>query len=323
MANPFFVAPPDTGGALQALMQGYDFADKRAKQAQQDAAYKEIGQTLQSGGAIDNNVLGKIMGLGPSGAPLLAAAAQLGKSDTTDEIKEYNLDMKQRQSRGLATMPFGDWKTALKVAGATKINNSVNTGENEYSKTINAGEAKRFLGFQDTARSAQDQLNSLQVMENAIKDPNFYSGPGAETFALPIKRAVAAFGGDPASAASMETFRAQANKAVLDSMGGSLGTGFSNADRDFVVSQVPGLPNTPEGNKALIDVNRKVAQRKIEISKMARQYAARNKGRIDAGFDDELAAWAEKNPLFPRPAAAPAAAPGVNRTRSGVQWSVE
>ncbi|WP_395451211.1 hypothetical protein ACHMW7_16295 [Aminobacter sp. UC22_36] len=86
-------------------------------------------------------------------------------------------------------------------------------------------------------------------------------------------------------------------------MGGSLGSGFSNADRDFVTDQVPTLSNTPEGNRALIEVQKKIAQRKIQIAKLARDYAKTNEGRIDAGFDEALAGWSEQNPLFPTKAA--------------------
>ena len=80
-------------------------------------------------------------------------------------------------------------------------------------------------------------------------------------------------------------------------MGGSLGTGFSNADRDFVVGQVPNLQNTPRGNKAVIAINRKMQERKIEIARMARDYEVQN-GRLDAGFMQQLSQWAEAHPLF-------------------------
>jgi hypothetical protein len=261
--------------------------------------------------------MGNVAGAGQ----IAALSKNLAAPESTDEIKEYNL-AKQQGFQG----SFFDFKTKLKQAGATKINNAVSLGENEYSKAIGKSDAERFINYQKGGQGAQTALQSLDVLENAMKDPNFYSGPGAERFALPLRQAQAAFGGDPKAAAAMETFRATASKAALDAMGGSLGAGFSNADRDFVLNQVPNLANTPEGNRQLIGVARKVRQREIEIARMARDYAARNKGRLDAGFDAELAAYAEKNPLFkdePRQSipASPAQQNG-NRTGTGVPWRI-
>ena len=50
---------------------------------------------------------------------------------------------------------------------------------------------------------------------------------------------------------------------------------------------VPGISQTPEGRKLLIDARRKVNERSIVVAKMARVYAQRN-GQLDAGFEDEL-----------------------------------
>src|SRR5690606_27468995 len=69
--------------------------------------------------------------------------------------------------------------------------------------------------------------------------------------------------------------------------------------RDFVIDQVPNLSNTPPGNAQLVDIQRKLNRRKQEIAQLAREYASRNEGRIDAGFDEYVAQWAEQNPLFP------------------------
>lgn len=305
MANRFYINPPNPLEALMTGVQGYEGAQKRAKQNELESAYKDVGAQITSGGGINSDVLGRLIGMGPQGTPLLTAVSALGKADTTDEIKEYKFDAQQRRERGQPVLPFGEWKTGLKLAGATKINNSVNTGENKYDNTLAEANAKRFLDFQKTGQAASSQLNSLNVMERAMEDPNFYSGIGAERFGLPLKQAISAFGGDPKGAASMEVFRANSSKAVIDSMGGSLGTGFSNADRDFVLSQVPSLQNTPEGNKQLIEVTRAVAKRNQQIAQKARDYAKRNNGRLDAGFDDELASWAEKNPLFAKAQTAP------------------
>jgi hypothetical protein len=297
MANPFAVEPTNILQALMMGTQGYKQGKEIATENRRSSALQQLmGGGAQPGATPDYAGVARTLAASGdlTGATQIAGLAKnLAGPESTDEIKEYNLSKQQGY-----TGSFTDWKTALKRAGATNVNTNVNTGEKEYDKVLNKAEAERFIGYQKGGQSAQSALQSLDVLDNAMKDPNFYSGPGAERFALPLRQAQAALGGDPKAAASMETFRANASKAALDAMGGSLGSGFSNADRDFVLNQVPNLANTAEGNKQLIEVTRKVRQREIEISKKARESAAKNGGRLDAGFDAVLQDYAEKNPLF-------------------------
>lgn len=208
----------------------------------------------------------------------------------TDDIREYEF-ARQQGYQGT----FTDFQTEMRRAGATSVN--VGGAEKGFDKTVGEGYGKRFLGMQEEAQGAQRALNALNIMEQSLNDPNFYSGFGAER-TLQLKRIGAAMGLDPKGITSMETFNSMTKQAALDTMGGSLGTGFSNADRDFVIDQVPNAGNTPEGNRRLVEIQRKLNQRKQEIAQIARGYAAEHNGRIDAGFDDYLSKWAEANPLF-------------------------
>ncbi len=188
------------------------------------------------------------------------------------------------------------------------INNNVDMkGESAYSVDRNKAFAKRADDIDTAEQSAFKTLNSLNQMENLIADPSFYSGFGADQLQA-LKSMTVSMGGDPNQVNSMEQFNTLSKNAALDTMGGSLGTGFSNADRDFVVGQVPNLQNTPAGNKAVIAINRKMQERKIQIAKMAREYEVKT-GRLDAGFMQQLSSWAEQNQLF---ANMPQAAPQQN-----------
>lgn len=208
----------------------------------------------------------------------------------TDDITEYQKAVEQGFEGS-----FMDYQVQMKKAGATS-NNFVQTGENAYAK-------KRAEGFADFATeadkgeaSATRMLMTLDSMTNAMNSPDFYSGAGAEQV-MAFKQAIVAMGGDPSSVKDMESFGAQAKQLALDAMGGSLGTGFSNADRDFVLGQVPGLGYTAQGNAALIEINRRMAKRKIEVARRARAYEAEH-GQLDAKFMQELSVWAEANPVF-------------------------
>jgi hypothetical protein len=59
------------------------------------------------------------------------------------------------------------------------------------------------------------------------------------------------------------------------------------------------LGKTPEANRMIIDSRKKLAQRDIEVAKMAREYRARN-GRLDEGFYADLEKFSGANPLFPK-----------------------
>lgn len=313
MANPFDVRVVNPLEALMYGEQGYKdmrgYQDDRTKRD----ARMEAQQALASGGDT-KGALAKLIGVGDyQGVQALGA---LGKADTTDEIKEYNL-AKQQGFQG----SFVDFKTGLRRAGATRVNNVISSGEKAYDTKVGGDYGQTFVDLQKAGRGSVGQMATLDTLEKLTEDPNFYSGPGAEKFALPLKQAISRMGGDPNTAQPMETFRALSSKSVLDTMGGSLGTGFSNADRDFVVSQVPNLGNTPEGNRSLIQIQKKVAKRTQDIAKLARDYSARN-GRIDAGFDAALQQWAEQNPLFPRGAQAPSSGGAPNTTQTGVPWRI-
>jgi hypothetical protein len=289
MANPFYVEPANPLQALMLGVQGYDRSQKSMKEAETRAARQGAADAYASG-QDNRGALARLISLGD--ADTIKALGSL-ETKGTDEQREYA----QAVGQGYKGT-FMDYKTALKRAGATSVN--VNTGEKSYDQTLNKSLADQFMKYQEAGRNATGQITTLDTMDKLTQDPNFYSGVGAERFALPMKQIISRMGGDPNAAASMETFRALSNKSVLDSMGGSLGTGFSNADRDFVVGQVANLGNTKEGNRELIAINRKVASRAQDVARLAREYAGKNGGRIDAGFDQALAQWAEANPLFPR-----------------------
>lgn len=296
MANPFSITPANPLQALMMGQQGYEAGNKMRTENERKSALQSLMSGQANGGTPDYaSVANRLAQSGDlTGASQVATLAKsLAGPESTDEIKEYKL----AQNQGFKGS-FFDFKTQLKQAGATRINNSINTGEKAYDTALGKSYADRFLEAQKAGQNAVGQIATLDTLDNLTKDPNFYSGVGAERFALPMKQIISRMGGDPNAAASMETFRALSNKSVLDSMGGSLGTGFSNADRDFVVGQVANLANTPDGNRQLISISRKVAQRNQDIARLARDYASKNGGRMDSGFDAVLSQWAEQNPLF-------------------------
>lgn len=179
-------------------------------------------------------------------------------------------------------------------------------------QTVIAGPERAYdagVGTQDAAfrgdiykgeTDAIGTMNTLDAMEGLIRDPSFYSGVGAG-FVQNLRQFGAALGiTDPNAAVNMENFAALAARATLDSIGGSLGTGISNADRDMIRQMVANPTFTPAGNLQLITIHRAIAQRKLDLAEMARQYTADPAHpRLDDGFRRIMAQYAADNPLFP------------------------
>lgn len=224
-----------------------------------------------------------------------------GKRDIrTDDEREYD----RAAAQGF-TGTFEDWLVSQKKAGAATTT-LINPSETAYDKARGETLAGQMKAIEEGEGSARSGLDSLTIMEQQLAQPGFYSGAGGDTV-LAAKKLARAFGLSPDGIDSMETFNAQAKKAALDSMGGSLGTGFSNADRDFVLGQVPTLDTSPEGNAKLIGIQKKLLERRIEVARRARAYERANR-RLDGAFFEQLDQWAQANPLFPAPPSPPSQA---------------
>ncbi|MCO5083872.1 MAG: hypothetical protein M9955_19720 [Rhizobiaceae bacterium] len=213
----------------------------------------------------------------------------------TESLRELAAINQQREEQGLPRYRLDEWQQLKARSGATNIDMK---GPSKYDETYNTEMAKRAIGIEDAATTARKQLGTLKLMEKAVADPGFYSGTGAGQVAN-LKRMATSLGLPGADGIdSTEAFNALSKQAALDAMGGSLGTGFSNADRSFVEEQVPNLANTKAGNQALIRIQRAMAERQLQIAEFARKYANLNEGRLDGQFYQGLAEWAEDNPLF-------------------------
>lgn len=209
-------------------------------------------------------------------------------------VKDYEYYKAQETTHGRVPKPFDAWDLDRKKAGALNV---VMSGETEQSKDLGKDRAKREIDIRNAGDKAYDELGVINIMRQAMKDPNFYSGIGAETFALPIKQFMATFGADPNTAASLEAFRGQANRSTLTDIGGSLGTAISNADRDFIAQINPRLGNTPAGNEVMLTIKERLARRKIEVAQRQEDYIADN-GKVDQGWATALRKWRDANPLF-------------------------
>jgi hypothetical protein len=151
------------------------------------------------------------------------------------------------------------------------------------------------------AREAKGKIATLNRLEQLLSDPNVYQGT-AGPLVLQAKRLAKSLGFDVEGVEGAEAITAIANRFALEARNPSGGAGMpgalSDKDREFLVDMGPGLGRTPEGNKHIIDYNRRLAMRSLDVERQRQLYLSKNKGRLDEGFYTHLEEWSAKNPVF-------------------------
>lgn len=207
-----------------------------------------------------------------------------------------------------------DYQKELKAAGRPQV--TVNSKqETEESKAVGRELGKQYAKIQEAGVSANAKVSRYERMSQLLD--------GVRTGKLTPKiTEVAALADslgiklDP-NIGEKQAVQALSNEVALQLRNPSGGAGMpgalSDKDREFLVSMTPGLANTPEGNKLIIQSAIKLAKRDQQIAKKARAYRAKN-GTME-GFSEELAQWSADNPLFGGEAAiATAAQPSLTAT---------
>lgn len=220
----------------------------------------------------------------------VATALTPAADNRTAMIQNYEYWLKQGKT------PEEAQALARAGAGGTNVTTALPEQEKAYDKGMGEWAVKTYTGLQDAAAAASDQIANLSRMETLMNDPKFRSGTGTDAI-VSMQKMVEALGGNSADVGSIEAFRAASTQAVMASLGGSLGAGFSNADRDFVMSMSANLDNSVRGNRMILSAQKKIAQRKIELARLADEYIAKN-GRLDANWPMVMRQYAEQNPLF-------------------------
>jgi hypothetical protein len=215
-----------------------------------------------------------------------AALAAAKPTATSATEKKYNFLRSTGMSHEQALAE------ALKTGGGITIGAS----EKAWEKGIGELGVKTLEKIQNDAASAVDMLGQTQILQSLMNDPNFRSGALAEP-QMGYKKIIEALGGDAANVGSQEAFQAVTAQLILDKMGGSLGAGFSEGDREFVERMAPQLSTSKTGNLLIIQMNNAVANRKIQINEFANKYIEEN-GMLDQNFNAALSRWASENPIF-------------------------
>jgi hypothetical protein len=226
----------------------------------------------------------------------LAPKAQAPQTYAPDDYEKYARDEQAAGRTPLSRLEY-------KKEGRGPLVSVGGQSENEFNKATGKQFADRYVAMSDSAIKAQGNLASLAAMERALSNPNVYTGAGGEQIQT-LRRIGVAFGASPEeinAVADGEVVQSVSRQLALmlrdPSSGAGMPGAMSDSDRTFLVSMVPGLPMSAEGNKRLIEVAKRVSQRQIKIAEMAEAYVAEN-GQLDGGFQRELATFAASNPMF-------------------------
>jgi hypothetical protein len=212
-------------------------------------------------------------------AALTRLKALQDQGQPTPDIKNY--DLYRRQGGNL---PFQDWQA-----------------DTEQRKAVAGKEAessiKKYDAMVEGGVKAQQEIPQLEMLQEQMSDPNFYSGIG-EKYNLAYKRLKSAVGIDPDASVPQEFLRKATAASVLGSFGALKGLGPIRVAEMNLAKEAAAAPtNSIPANKLLVEIQKRTYQRQGDIAEMAQNYKEKN-GILDAGFDKQVTAYFKAHPIF-------------------------
>jgi|GEM_PF-6283768 len=237
---------------------------EEARQREADERASKVRAFLSDAGSPLPEPLRQLAALDPQAAMSVGQyVAQLRKLEnpTTDDITEYER-AKQEGFRG----SFSDWILMQRRASAPSVN--VNTERSLYG-TIASERGKAIANLYAQAERAPDLMARAQrVKELLAPGSKAMTGFGAD-WKLAVAKFANQIGINTGNAASdTELLAAQLAASTLDAIktsGLGSGTGFSNADRDFLERVVGGnFKLEAETLRRIADLNERAARLTVE-----------------------------------------------------------
>jgi hypothetical protein len=165
--------------------------------------------------------------------------------------------------------------------------------EVERAKTLNT----RLTELEDAGSKATSTLGQLRRVESFLD--NFTTGAGSQTqitlgqladrLNVPEEtRKLLGVQGD--KIAQGEAIRSEAARMLVGMIGsgGFPAQGFSNADREMLERALPGLANSPGGNRIIIQAMRGAAEKQIEIARAYRSFIKERGGKPTPALLEEF-----------------------------------
>jgi hypothetical protein len=216
---------------------------------------------------------------GPEGSPAYNAAfnakideltTKPGEKAPAPNIKEVGvaeksrapvyLDVNNNEQFTFGTGPDGKQVRVPFTGGVDRTTaqttvTSTQTQESEFAKQLGGEQAKRYSGavaLRDNAISAVKTFNELAKLDDqGLVSGTFATGRVGATNLLNTLGLIG--NADVGKLARSENYQKIAGDAILATLGGRLGAGFSNEDRKFIQGLIPQLENSAAARRQLID----------------------------------------------------------------------
>jgi hypothetical protein len=234
---------------------------------------------------LKRGILGAGAGLSSIDNPQGAAIA-LGMMRDMAKTKEYDF-IKGANGRL--------WKVS-KTDGTVEPVGGADLGEDttEFDKYDSREAAKDLTGTQQAIQDGANRMQKLQTLRAYSENPNVYQGFAGGAVSV-FKNAARTFGFDEASIGNDETqaFKALSNQFALSIRNPKAGEGLpgnlSDKDLAFLKQSAPGLDNSPEGNRKIIDFMTAIEKRNMEYNQEKARYIENNRGR--RGLAEHMEKW--------------------------------
>jgi hypothetical protein len=172
-------------------------------------------------------------------------------------------------------------------------------GESEFLKEMGKLDAKKVSDAMVTRETASSTIKSLNKLAS-LPDNELITGQfatGRVGVANLIQTLGLASASDAKKVAGSQEYQKVAGDVILQTLGGKLGSGFSNADREFIQGLIPQLETNPNARRQLISFMQQKNQDIVAEAIRTENYARKNKGL--SGFEPNIPMSVE--PAKPRP----------------------
>jgi hypothetical protein len=175
-----------------------------------------------------------------------------------------------------------------RTTAKTNVGVKLPEGESEFLKALGKKDAERVdaaITTRDTAVSSINSLNKLATLpDNELITGQFATGRVGATNLLTTLGLASPT--DARKLASSQEYQKVAGDVILQTLGGKLGSGFSNADREFIQGLIPQLETNPDARRKLISFMQNKNQDIVKETIRLEQYARQNKGL--SGFEPKI-----------------------------------
>ncbi len=263
-------------------------------------------QGLRKSGVIDDQTMkGIIFGTTPietvqtpDGPRNMTRPDAIGQMPVLDPTKQSELATLQRERDTIAAINPKDTKIAeynLRIQALGR-----GQQQDEYSKGIDKSMVELNEGLFKNAQTASSNVATLDRIQQLLAEGERDQGKWAG-LRLEVRKGLNALGVPAGDTSPMEVARGLSNKFALQLRDPSSGAGMpgalSDSDREFLKSMSTSIDNSPEANKLVIDIYRRMSQRTIDLENTRRSYVKQH-GRLDENFRSQLSDFVTTTPLF-------------------------